>query len=210
MIREGLRAVLEREASCVVVGETGSGREAVKLTRTLQPDVIVMDVAMNDMNGIEATRQIRSEMESARIVALSSHADRRYVRAILEAGASGYVLKANAYDDLWRAVQAASKGRKYLCSEVTGGVIENALDQHTGGSVYEILAPREREVLQLVAEGQTASETANRLGIATSTVETHRRNIMKKLDLHSVADLTKYAVREGLATLEPPPPRTRS
>jgi len=202
MVREGLRAVLEREDACRVVGEAGSGREAVELTRRFQPDVVVMDVAMSDMNGIEATRQIRSELPEARIVALSSHADRRYVKAILEAGACGYVLKANAYDDLWRAIQAASQGRKYLCSEVTGAVIESALEKSAGATVYDLLGPREREVLQLLAEGRTAAESAERLGIATSTVETHRRNLMRKLDLHSIAELTKYAVREGITGLD--------
>lgn len=207
MVREGLRAILERDASCSVVGEASSGREAVQLAQTLKPDVIVMDVAMSDLNGIEATRQILTETPGARVVALSSHSDRRYVKAILGAGASAYVLKANAYDELLRAVEAAARGKKYLCADVTDYVIDRALGVGSEGSVFELLGPRELEVLQLLAEGRTSSEIAARLRIATSTAETHRRNLMRKLNLHSVAELTKYAVREGVTSLDTTPPR---
>lgn len=202
MVREGLRAILERDAWCRVVGEASGGREAVRLARELTPDVIVMDVAMSDLNGIEATRQILSQAAGARIVALSSHSDRRYVKAILRAGAFGYVLKANAYDELRRAVETAAAGKKYLCADVTEPLIESALGGGAEGSAFEILGSRELEVLQLLAEGLTSSEIAKRLFVATSTVETHRRNITRKLDLHSVAELTKYAVREGVSSLD--------
>ena len=202
LVREGLRAVLENGDWCTVVGEAGNGRDSVRLAQTSKPDVIVMDVAMGDLNGIEATRQILAAAPDARIVALSSHSDRRYVNAMLGAGACGYVLKANASDELRRAVEAAATGRRYLCAEVTSDVIASAL-KNVGGTAYDALAPRELEVLQLLAEGLTSSEIASRLFIATSTVETHRRNIMKKLELHSVAELTKYAVREGVTSLDP-------
>lgn len=202
MMREGLRAILEKSAALSVVGEAASGREAVRLAREKRPDVVVMDVAMPDMNGIEATRAIRAARPQTKVVALSSHADRRYVQAILDAGASGYVLKADAYDELLRAIEAAALGKKYLCSEVTTDVIESALERGTPESVYEILGAREREVLQLLAEGLTSSEIARRMGVSTSTIETHRRNVMRKLDLHSVAELTKYAIREGVTSLE--------
>lgn len=205
MMREGLRAILEKVDNYSVIGEAGSGREAVRLVQTLAPDIVVMDVAMSDMNGIEATRAIRSDCPETKVVALSSHSDRRYVQAILDAGASGYVLKADAYDELVRAVEAAAHGRKYLCAEVTTQVIESALQQGTPGSVYELLGAREREVLQLLAEGLTSSQIAQRLSVSTSTVETHRRNIMRKLDLHSVAELTKYAIREGVTSVEATP-----
>jgi two-component system NarL family response regulator len=202
MLREGLRAVLERGDWCTVVGEAASGREAVRLFPRLEPDVVVMDVAMSDLNGIEATRQIRDRAPNARIVALSSHSDRRYVKAILAAGACGYVLKAAAYDDLRRAVEAAMSGKRYLCADVTDDVIDSALREGGGGSAFEVLVPRELEVLQLLAEGLISSEIAARLHVATSTVDTHRRNLMRKLDLHSVAELTKYAVREGVTALD--------
>jgi DNA-binding NarL/FixJ family response regulator len=207
MVREGLRAVLERDEWCTVVGEAASGREAVQLTEALKPDVIVMDVAMSDLNGIEATRQIVSSGSEARVVALSSHSDRRYVKAILGAGAHGYVLKANAYDDLRRAVEAAAEGKKYLSADVTGEMIEIALHGGEPGAVHELLGPRELEVLQLLAEGLTSSEIAERLFIATTTVETHRRNISRKLDLHNVAELTKYAIREGVTSVDSTPRR---
>jgi two-component system NarL family response regulator len=202
MMRDGLRSILEKVDDYSVVGEAGSGREAVRLARKLSPDVVVMDVAMSGMNGIEATREIRADAPATQVVALSSYSDRRYVTAILGAGACAYVLKADAYGELQRAVEAAAQGMKYLCSGITAEVIESALQKGTNGSVYELLAPREREVLQLLAEGLTSSEMAKRLSVATSTIETHRRNIMRKLDVHNVAELTKYAISEGLTSLE--------
>lgn len=203
LMREGLRAILERERGIEVVGEAASGREAVAQARSLGPDVVIMDVAMKDLNGIEATRQIRAERAAARVVALSSHADRRYVAAILDAGASAYVLKADAYDELRRAVHAVAQGKKYLCAEVAGAVIEAATAPGAHpASAFERLGPREREVLQLLAEGLSSPEIARRLHVATTTVESHRRNLMGKLGLHSVAELTKYAIREGLTSLD--------
>jgi two-component system NarL family response regulator len=205
MVREGLRAVLERTSAFRVVGEAASGREAVQLAQALRPDVVVMDIAMAEMNGIEATRQIRAAFPATAVVALSSHPDRRYVKAALDAGACAYVLKSNACVQLERAVTAATRGLKYLSAEITAGVIESALREGTAGSVYELLGAREREVLQLLAEGLTSGEIAARLCVSTSTIETHRRNIMRKLDIHNVAELTKYAIREGITSLEARP-----
>jgi two-component system NarL family response regulator len=205
MVREGLRAVLEQDDAFSVVGEASSGREAVRKAGELKPDVVVMDVAMSDMNGIEATRQIRNIAPDAAVIALSSHSDRRYVMAILAAGACGYVLKANAYEQLARGVAAAAKGLKYLSPDVTSEIIDAAFREESfQGSAYDVLGPREREVLQLLAEGFTSIQIAERIGVSPSTAETHRRNIMRKLDVHNVADLTKYAIREGLTTLDAP------
>jgi DNA-binding NarL/FixJ family response regulator len=204
LMREGLRSILEREDGVEIVGEAANGREAIELAKRLTPQVVVMDVAMQDMNGIEATRQIRNACPDVRVIALSSHSDSRYVRAMLDAGACGYVLKANAYDDLRRAVDAARRGNTYLCADVTGNVVAASL--HGAGvdtvASSAALTAREREVLQLLAEGLSSPEIGRRLFVATSTVETHRRNVMRKLGIHSVADLTKFAIREGLTSLE--------
>lgn len=205
LMRQGLRSILEREKDVEVVGEAASGRAALELARTLTPDVVVMDVAMQDQNGIEATRQIRTACPEVKVLALSSHSDPRYVTAMLEAGACGYVLKANAYDDLRRALDAARRGRGYLCADVTDAVVGASLRGAGGAPVAAsraLLSGREREVLQLLAEGLSSPEIGKRLFVATSTVETHRRNIARKLGIHSVADLTKYAIREGLTSLE--------
>jgi two-component system NarL family response regulator len=205
LMRQGLRSILEREDDVEVVGEAASGRAALELAQTLAPDVVVMDVAMQDQNGIEATRQIRAACPGVKVLALSSHSDPRYVTAMLDAGACGYVLKANAYEQLARGVSAAARGLKYLSPDVTSEIIDAAFrEESLQGSVYDVLGPREREVLQLLAEGFTSIQIAERLGVSPSTAETHRRNIMRKLDVHNVADLTKYAIREGLTTLEAP------
>ena len=206
LMRQGLRAILDGDKDIEIVGEADNGRTAVQLASTLAPDVVVMDVAMKDMNGIEATRQIRADCPGVKVLALSSHSDSRYVSAILDAGACGYVLKANAYDDLRRAIEAARQGKSYLCPDVTQAVIGGSIRDRDSGSradsAGDSLSPREREVLQLLAEGLSSPEIGRRLFVATTTIETHRRNIARKLGIHSVADLTKYAIREGLTSVE--------
>ena len=204
MMREGLRALLEDIHDIEIIGEASDGRTALDLVRTLAPDVVVMDVGMPDLNGIEATRRIRAEHERVKVVALSTHTDKRYVHHMLEAGASGYVLKIAAYDELLRAVRAASLGKTYLSPEIAGLVVERSTHAHSAAEVsaYSTLGAREREVLQLVAEGKTSAETAKAMHISIKTVETHRRNIAQKLGLHGTAELTKYAVREGLTSLD--------
>lgn len=204
LFREGLRAILETKADARVVGEAGNGRAAVELVRALAPDVVVMDIGMRDLNGIEATRQIKAQSPRVGVIALSTHGDRRYVLAMLEAGAAAYVLKTSAFDDLQRALQAVSAGKRFLSADVTGEVIDTRVRSSPGADAtgHRALGAREREVLQLLSEGCTSKEIARRLNISTHTVETHRRNIMQKIGLRSVAELTKYAVREGLTTLE--------
>jgi len=202
LMRQGLRSILESEGGVEVVGEAANGREAIELAKKLTPQVVVMDVAMQDMNGIEATRQVCGACPGVKVIALSSHSDSRYVTAMLGAGASGYVLKANAYDDLRRALDAARRGKTYLCADVTESVVATSLRGGGTDNVRSLLSVREREVLQLLAEGLSSPEIGRRLFVATSTVETHRRNVMRKLGIHSVADLTKYAIREGLTSLE--------
>jgi two-component system NarL family response regulator len=204
MLRDGLRSILASEEGLEVVGEAGDGHTAVALARELRPDVVVMDIGMHGLNGVEATRLIKAENPRVKVLALSTYSDKRYVLSVLEAGASGYVLKASAFDELRRAIRAVSENKEYLSPDITGAVVEARVRKPTepGASVYTVLGSREREVLQLLAEGCSSPEIARRLHISASTVETHRRNIMRKLNLHSIAELTKYAIREGLTPLD--------
>jgi DNA-binding NarL/FixJ family response regulator len=201
---EGLRAMLAGEPDFEVVGEANNGRIAVELARRTAPEVVVMDVGMPEMNGIDATHQIKAENPRVKVVALSMHSTERYVHHMLLAGASGYVLKSSSHVELVRALRAARAGKVYLSPEIAGPVVERSThpDPTRRLSPYSTLGPREREVLQLVAEGRTSAETARQMGISIKTVETHRRNIVQKLGLHGTAELTKYAVREGLTSLE--------
>jgi DNA-binding NarL/FixJ family response regulator len=204
MLREGLRAILEKQKNAEVVGEASDGRTAVEMARALVPDVVAMDISMPDLNGVEATRQIKAENPAVKVIALSRHSDARYVRRMLEAGASGYVLKSGAYEELRRAIDAVSEGNHYLSPRITGAVIDTHLrvTSEPQSSGPETLSSREQEIVQLLAEGHTSPEIARRLHISTRTVEGHRRNIMRKLKVHSVAELTKYAIREGLTSAE--------
>jgi two-component system NarL family response regulator len=204
IVREGLRAILTAEESFQIVGEAENGRDAAAMARTLVPDVVIMDIGMPDLNGVEATRQVKAENSHVKVIALSMYADRGYVLGILEAGASGYVLKTGAYDELHRAVKAVTQGKTYLSPDVTQMVVDAQVrsPSQDGTSAQTSLGPREREIVQLLAEGHTSPQIARRMHISTRTVETHRRNIMKKLDLHSVAELTKYAIRKGLTELD--------
>jgi DNA-binding NarL/FixJ family response regulator len=204
LVREGLLALLEKMPDVEVVGEAADGRDALNLVRSLQPDLVLMDIEMPNMNGIEATRRIRAEHENVKVIAITHYADKRCVHRMLEAGACGFVPKMGAYEELQRAVRAASLGTAYLSPEIAGFVVERSTHAHDGREVsaFSLLGAREREVLQLVAEGKTSAETANEMHISIKTVETHRRNIVAKLGLHGTAELTKYAIREGLTSLE--------
>ncbi len=204
MMRDGLRKILTDEDDIEVIGEADDGRGALEMAGKLEPAVVIMDVGMRQMNGIDATRRIRERWPKVKVMALSTHSDKRYVLNMLQAGASAYVLKEAASDDLLRAVRTVSQGLTYLSPEIAGIVVDGCVSPSIPEepSAYSLLATREREVLQLIAEGRTSKQIANQLGITVHTVESHRRNISKKLDLHSVAELTKYAIREGLTSLE--------
>jgi DNA-binding NarL/FixJ family response regulator len=201
----GLRSLLEKQTDFEVVAEAENGRKAVQMAQGAKPDIVVMDVSMPDLNGIEATKQIIEILPETRVIALSMHSDKRFVMGMLRAGASGYLLKDCASQELANAIQQVAGGKKYLSPEITGVIIDDLL---LGGSSEDVataasqLSAREREVLQLIAEGWSTKQIASHLYVSVKTIETHRRQIMKKLDLHSIADLTKYAVREGLTSIE--------
>jgi len=204
IIREGLRALIERQEDMEVVAEAGDGREAVRLVGELSPEVVVMDIGMPDLNGIEATRQIVRESPATKIIGLSMHSDRQYVGGMLEAGASGYLLKDCAFEELVGAIRTVLANQTYLSPAIANIVVQKYVRQvpSTTQSTQAHLTPREREVLQLTAEGKSTKEIARVLHVSVKTVETHRRNIMGKLGVHSVAELTKHAIREGLTSLD--------
>jgi DNA-binding NarL/FixJ family response regulator len=207
MMRGGIRSILEHSDSVVIVGEAANGREAIELASKLAPDVVLIDISMPDLNGVEATRRIHAIDPKIAVIALSMHSDARYVTGMLDAGARGYLLKTCDAAELVRAIEAVRRGKLYVTSDVTHVLLDrrhadgSRAGGRTGTPAPDILTPREREVLQLVAEGLTSKEIGTRLGTTLKTVETHRTNVIRKLDLHSVAELTKYAVREGLTGL---------
>jgi two-component system response regulator NreC len=203
IFREGLRALLEKQRGIEVVAEAKDGLEAVRFAQKLIPDVVIMDVAMPEKNGIEATRETLEVLPKTKVIALSMHSDRRFVLQMLKAGAVGYLLKDSAFEELAAAIQAVASGQTYLSPKITDVVIKEYLHSQarSEASVFTILTHREREVLQLLAEGKSTKEIAATLHVSVKTIETHRQQVMDKLDIHSVAELTKYAIREGLTSL---------
>jgi len=204
IMREGLRALLAKHPDVEVVAEAGDGRGVVELSRELNPDVVVIDIAMPDLNGIDATRQIVKQSPGVKVIALSMHSDRKFVKEMLSAGASGYLLKDAAFEELDTALHTVMNNQTYLSPKITDTVVKDYVGStKPKGPLYSpVLSAREREVLQLIAEGQTTRDIAAKLYLSVKTVETHRKQIMDKLGLDSVAELTKYAVREGLTSLE--------
>jgi two-component system response regulator NreC len=196
VVRQGFRLILENQTDMEVVGEASNGREAVHIAESLQPDVIVMDVTMPELNGIEATRRIGELAPRARVLALSMHKDSVYVREILRAGAKGYLLKDAAGNDLLAAVRAVARGEGYLSPAVSDAVLTDYRKHVT--NPIDLLTSREREVLQMIAEGKTNKEIANSLQLSVYTVEAHRGRVMEKLNLHSTGELVRFALRNGL------------
>ncbi|HEY7388592.1 MAG TPA: response regulator transcription factor [Bryobacteraceae bacterium] len=201
VMRDGLRALLERQPDMAVVAEAADGRECVRLAEEQSPDVVLMDIAMPNMNGIEATRRITSNQSGCAVVILSMHQDESYILRALKAGAKGYLLKDSVRSDLLEAIRAVAQGRSFLTRKIGRMLQEDyvrQLENRGLDDTYDLLTDREREVLQLIAEGKTAKEVANDLNISPTTVETHRTHIQEKLGLHSVAELVLYAVRKGI------------
>ena len=196
MVRQGFRLILQAQEDMEVIGETGNGREAVELAKSLKPDVVVMDVTMPELNGIAATRRIREAEPFVRVLALSVHRDGIYVRETVRAGAEGYILKESADSELIAAVRAVAQGNSYLSAEIAGAVLKDYRKHAT--NPLDLLSSREREVLQHIAEGKTTKEIATSLNLSVYTVDGHRTRIMEKLGLHGVGELVPFAVRNGI------------
>lgn len=204
IIRQGLRSLLEKQPDIEVVGEADDGRNALALVQELVPDIAIMDISMPNLNGVDATGRIVEQFPGVRVIALSIHSNRRFVSDMLKAGASGYILKECLFDELVQAIHTVASGGIYLSPRITGVVVDDYVEHLSTESMSQlaVLTNREREVLQLLAEGNSTKEIALKLHVSTKTVESNRRRVMEKLGIHSVAGLTKYAIREGLTSLE--------
>jgi two-component system response regulator NreC len=203
ILRSGLRALLEHHPDLQVVGEASDGRELIKLVEELQPDVVVTDIGMPNLNGTEATQQITAKYPGVSVIMLSMHSDEAYVLRALKAGARGYLLKESVEADLLAAIRAVSQGKAFFTPEISALLVQDYIRQMQDKNVvdsYELLSAREREILQLVAEGKSNKDVANMLNLSVYTVETHRGNILQKLNLHSVPELILYAVRKGIVS----------
>ncbi len=200
LVREALRDALEKIPDIEVVGEAGEARTALEACRTLKPDVAVIDIGLPDLNGMELTARLKDADPKLKVVALSAYSDKRFVTEMLRSGATAYVIKASAGTDLVRAIHAVTAGQSYLCPEAAGALTAQVLDSGAEPSAPR-LARREREVLRMISQGMRSQAIGEQLHISVSTVEVHRRNIMRKLGLHTIAELTKYAIREGITSL---------
>jgi len=204
LFRQGLRSLIERQEGMVVIGEAADGREAVTLALKEPPDLIIMDITMPNLNGIEATRQILLNNKGTKVIGLSIHSQTRFISELLRAGALGYILKDCALEELMTAVHAVLRGKMYLSPDIAERVIKDYVALSlSNDSVFTVLTAREREVLQLLTEGKKTREIADSLHVSIKTVETFRQSITDKLHIHSIAELTKYAIREGLTPLDP-------
>jgi DNA-binding NarL/FixJ family response regulator len=204
LVREGLRALLDAEEDLSVVGEAANGLSAVQMVEKLQPDMLIVDLMMPDLNGLEVTRHVNQYMSGIHIIVLSMHANEAYVLQALRNGASGYVLKESRADELVHAVREVIAGRHYLSPPLSERAIEMYVEKSQSATLdpYETLTTREREILHLTAQGHSATEIATRLSVSPRTVETHRANLMRKLDLHTQTDLIRYALRRGIIPLD--------
>lgn len=204
IVREGLKLLLQNQKNIAVVGEAENGRKAVELALKLKPDVVIMDIGMPDMNGLAATRGILDIEPGIKVLTLSMHTDKRFVSKALREGVSGYILKECASTELVEAINTVVSGKTYLSPQVADVVISDYRKQLMDKeySAHSVLTKKELEILQLFAEGKTTKEIAHLLSVSIKTIETHRSRVMEKLDMHSIAELTKFAVREGLTSLE--------
>jgi DNA-binding NarL/FixJ family response regulator len=204
IVRHSLSLAMEQEEDIEVIGQTQDGHITVALARQLRPDLVLMDISMPDLNGIEASREIRRESPNTQIIALSMHSEKRYITEMFKAGAKGYLLKDSSYGELLTAIRTVAGGKTYLSPSISDTVVEDVVmgEYREAVTAFSVLTHREREVLQLLAEGNTTKQAAIRLHISPKTVEAHRLRIMSKLNIDNIALLTKYAIQEGLTSLD--------
>jgi DNA-binding NarL/FixJ family response regulator len=203
IVREGLRTLIEKNEGMNVIAEAADGITAINLAQELRPHVVIMDISMPGLNGIEATRKILSHNPTVKVITLSMHDNEQFVIESLKVGATGYLLKDCAFTELTQAIREVATGKKYLCSKVNEYIINNYIAHSMGEvkSVFGLLTGREREVLQLTSEGHSTKMIAAKLAVSTKTIETYRLQLMEKLNLHSIAELTKYAIKNGITSL---------
>ncbi|HKL32308.1 MAG TPA: response regulator transcription factor [Tangfeifania sp.] len=200
ILRDGLRNMIEKYPNFKVVGEATDGREALKLSQSLKPDVVIMDVAMEGLNGVEATQQIVQQSPEIKIIGLSMHSNKRFILGMFKAGAYGYLLKDSDSSELIEAIKKVAQNKKYISQRISGAIVDELISP-TSREEAE-LSQREKEILQLIAEGKSSKEIAEILFLSSKTVDSHRKNIMDKLELYNIPDLTKYAIKTGLTTLD--------
>jgi DNA-binding NarL/FixJ family response regulator len=203
ILREGICSLIREYDDIEVIGEAADGNTALQMVKQLLPDLVIMDISMPDMNGIDATRMIRNEHPDIKIIALSMHHDKQFVSEIFRAGASGYLIKDSAFDELDHAIRIVMSGKTYINPQIASLVVESLVSQSSTPTTqsFSLLTEREREVLQLIAEGRSTKQIAYDLRVSSKTVESHRRQVMGKLNIRSVAELTKFAIREGLTSI---------
>ena len=201
ILRQGITALIEKQSDMEVVGEADNGLTAVEMACNLRPDVVLMDVTMPVLNGIEATRQIKKGLPEIKVLALSMHAKREFILDMVRAGVSGYMLKECVFDDLVRAIKAVVAGQSYLSPQIASIVLDGITKDNTFGNNRQTLTAKEKQILQLLTEGKSAKQIASQLGISVKAIEASRRQIMEKTDVDNLADLTKYAIRQGLTTV---------
>lgn len=204
ILRDGISSLLKEYSDMEIVGEAADGRNALNLVKELLPDLVIMDISMPDLNGIDATRKILASYPNIKIMALSMHYDKHFVSEIFKAGASGYLLKDCAFDEMAHAIRVIMSGKTYINPQIASLVVESLVSDSPRAHnkhAFSLLTEREREVLQLIAEGKSTKQIASNLNVSTKTVESHRRQVMGKLNIRNIADLTKYAIREGLISI---------
>ena len=203
ILRDGICSLVKGYDDMEVIGEAADGRSAIRLVQELSPDVVIMDISMPDLNGIDATRKITADYPKVKIIALSMHYDKQFVSEMFKAGASGYLIKDSAFDELEHAIRIVMDGKTYINPQIASLVVESLVSQTAPSNhkAFSLLTDREREVLQLIAEGKSTKQIASDLNVSAKTVESHRRQVMGKLNIRNVAELTKYAIREGLTSV---------